>query len=186
MIRTFTAAVFALLIATAPARAALVWEEIDTIDLTYPNNTTLTGELNIRDAAPFVVGAYVPEESSSLRLNGNPLTFVTSGTGFPFESLFQNCCASITFFVPPPNSPGTPTPYGEVLLGLTVPNIFLNGVPPTGGTITTQFCVDNSCGAISAVPLPAALPLFASALAGLGGVGWLKKRGKVSRKPTAR
>jgi hypothetical protein len=35
---------------------------------------------------------------------------------------------------------------------------------------------------LSAVPLPAAFPLFGSALAGLGGAGWWKRR-KVSRKP---
>ena len=31
-----------------------------------------------------------------------------------------------------------------------------------------------------ATPVPAALPLFGTALAGLGGVGWFRRRGKVS------
>ena len=37
---------------------------------------------------------------------------------------------------------------------------------------------------LSPVPLPAAFPLFGTALAGLAGVGWLKRR-KVSRNPRA-
>jgi hypothetical protein len=36
-----------------------------------------------------------------------------------------------------------------------------------------------SCG-VAATPLPAALPLFGTALVGLGGVGWFRRRGKVS------
>ncbi len=57
-------------------------------------------------------------------------------------------------------------------------NSLNNGIPGVAGTVS---CV-SGCGDVSAVPLPAAFPLFASALAGLGGVGWWKRRGKVSRK----
>jgi hypothetical protein len=45
----------------------------------------------------------------------------------------------------------------------------------TSGTVTI-----NS-ETLSPVPLPAAFSLFGSALAGLGGFGWWKRRGKVSR-----
>jgi hypothetical protein len=43
----------------------------------------------------------------------------------------------------------------------------------------TTFCAAStggSCSPVSAVPLPAALPLFATGLAGLGLLGWRRKR----------
>jgi hypothetical protein len=71
-------------------------------------------------------------------------------------------------------------------LYLSVPNIFLNGnLPASSGTISTEFCAvgtnGTNCGGVSTVPLPTAFLLFASALAGVGGFGWLKRRGKVSK-----
>jgi hypothetical protein len=79
--------------------------------------------------------------------------------------------------------PGDPTPLH---LGLsdglppdpTYQNFLLGGLAtlstPNGGTVTVT-------SETLATPLPAAFPLFGSALAGLGGVGWIrKKRVKVS------
>jgi hypothetical protein len=71
---------------------------------------------------------------------------------------------------------------GAVLLGIdtdflppnpTFANFLINGTPATSGTVTVN-------SETLATPLPAALPLFGSALAGLGGFGWLRRRGKVS------
>jgi hypothetical protein len=60
MKRTIAAAIFALLAVTAPAHAAYVdvWYQIDSLDLTYPNNNTLTGDLYIQDGAA-MVGEYI-------------------------------------------------------------------------------------------------------------------------------
>jgi hypothetical protein len=145
MFTRITAAVFVFLAFTAPARATMVdppfqWYQIDTLNLTYPNNTTLTGNLYIQDGAPSV-GTYIAGTGlSSLSVNGTPQILITSGTGYLYA--LGN---SITFFVPPPGSPGAPTPYGETPLYLSVPNIFLDGVPAHGGTISTQFCRRREC-----------------------------------------
>jgi hypothetical protein len=40
----------------------------------------------------------------------------------------------------------------------------------------SDFKYSTSAGSVSAVPLPAALPLFATGLAGLGLLGWRRKR----------
>jgi hypothetical protein len=193
MKRTFAAAIFALFAVTAPtapARAVMVdppfaWYQTDTLNLAYPNNTTLTGDLYIEDGAPSV-GDYEFAGDESLRVNGTLLTGITGGTGFVYAyNPSTQDVDSITFFVPPPGAPDAPTPYGQTPLYLSVPNIFLNGVPAHGGTIRTQFCSvagnGTSCSNLSTVPLPAALPMFGAAVAGLGGAGWWKKRAKVSR-----
>jgi hypothetical protein len=155
MKRTIAAAIFALLAVSTPAHAAFVpieWYQIDSLNLTYPGNTTLTGDLDIQDGAPSV-GAYIAGSNSSLSVNGNPLRFITGGTGYLYGTN-----GSITFYVPPPNAPDAATPYGEVPLYLSVPNIFLNGIPASGGTVSTEFCTsdgtNSSCTNVSAVPLP--------------------------------
>lgn len=53
--------------------------------------------------------------------------------------------------------------------GVAVWNSILGTDRSIGGTLSPP---------PSPVPLPAALPLFGSALAGLGGFGWLKRRGR--------
>jgi hypothetical protein len=52
MKRTIAAAIFALLAVSTPAHAAFVpieWYQIDSLNLTYPGNTTLTGDLDIQE-----------------------------------------------------------------------------------------------------------------------------------------
>jgi hypothetical protein len=63
-----------------------------------------------------------------------------------------------------------------------ITNGFLFVVAPFGVSVTGNF-VDAGTAAPLATPLPAAFPLFGTALVGLGGFGWLKRRGKVSRPP---
>lgn len=190
MLTRIAAAVFALLAVTAPstAHAVLVdppfeWYQDDILNLTYPNNTTLTGDLHILDAAP-MAGAYRPSSGSPpLSVDGSPVIFSTqdaTGSLSIITDVPPFFGGKITFFVPPDNDPSAPTPYGETPLYLSVPNIFLNGVRPTGGTVHATFCTvatsGTNCSNLSGVPLPAALPLFGTALAGLGGAGWWKRR----------
>jgi hypothetical protein len=78
-------------------------------------------------------------------------------------------------------APGSGQYYGEAPLYLSASAIFLNGTPGISGTVSTEFCTVGSstnCNNVSAVPLPAAFPLFASAPAGLGGSGWWKRGGR--------
>jgi len=64
------------------------------------------------------------------------------------------------------NSPGSFSLTGDVTY------LFFFG----GGVYIT----DEIEGTLYATPLPAALPLFGTAPAGLGGAGWFTRRGKVS------
>jgi hypothetical protein len=70
--------------------------------------------------------------------------------------------------------------YGNPL-NLSPTQIYFNNIIASGGTVT---CTAECNDAVNPVPLPAAFPLFGSALAGLGGFGWLKRR-KVSHHHTA-
>jgi hypothetical protein len=186
MIRTIAAAIFALLVFTTPARATMVdmpyeWYQIDTLDLTFPNGITLTGDLDIVDAAPSV-GTYFAR-GGTLDINGTPITIIGGPPESPilfYTSSLGPGLGEINFYVPPPGTPGAPNPYGAAPLYLS-PASF----GAISGTVNTEFCAvgsnGTSCSNLSAAPLPAAFPLFGTALAGLGGFGWLRrKRGKVS------
>jgi hypothetical protein len=81
-------------------------------------------------------------------------------------------------------------------LAILVPNIFFLGINQAdlpnlkfSGFLDCRGpqCVGGSGGSVTilsdtlvATPLPTALRLFGTALAGLCGVGWIKRRGKVS------
>jgi hypothetical protein len=60
--RFCAAAVFALLTVTAPAHALV---ETESLDINYPGNLTLTGNLDIQLAAPSV-SAYLPQSLTAL------------------------------------------------------------------------------------------------------------------------
>jgi len=48
---------------------------------------------------------------------------------------------------------------------------------PAGYTVLTSAGIGNAAPPVSATPIPAALPLFAAALGGLGLLGWRRKKG---------
>jgi hypothetical protein len=176
MTRTIAAAIFALLAVTAPAHAAYVTELGASVDLNLGSSTQLTGTFDLGwlpvgfgGAACCRVNDYYFTNPPSLSLNGVPVTL----TGIP-ENAFPSD-GTIGIFVP---SIG---PLDFYILGIntnflppnpTFANFLLDGSPATSGTVTVN-------SETLATPLPAALPLFGSAFAGLGGIGWLKRR-KVS------
>ena len=53
---------------------------------------------------------------------------------------------------------------------------FLNGDPVTDTSNALDNITVTDLGPVSTVPLPGALPLFASGLAGLGLLGWRRKK----------
>jgi hypothetical protein len=161
MKRTFAAVIFCLLTVTAPAHAVTV----EAINITFPTGT-LTGDLAFSPCC--FPGNML---TLDLSLNGVGLFEVTGEPGSrEFPALFWN----------PPPAPPTPTifatiaaNFGDLPPNPTFSDFTLNEAVGQSGTVS---CV-SGC---TVTPLPAALPLFASAMAGLGGVGWLRRRGKVS------
>jgi hypothetical protein len=165
------AAVFALLTVAAPARAAYVTDLGASVDLNYGSSEQLTGNLDLT-VNPFYPPGFGAGANpywlagTSLSLNGTPLTETFMGnTGY---------AGTQDYFAPKPFT----TPPGlfdlEINTADTANLTYLDFPGATGGTVKV-----NSETLIT-TPLPAALPLFGSAFAGLGGVGWLKRR-KVSR-----
>jgi hypothetical protein len=191
MNRTFAAAIFALLIIAAPARAAdILWYQIDTINLRYSNNLTLTGNLDIIDGAPSVPNYLahwgstygVPFANSTLSLNGSPLVPITGGPGFLYTATGVIPFADITYPVPPCcGAPGAPT-YGTFPLLLSPYDIALNRTPSFSGSVNTESCssdgTNTTCTNLGtlATPLPPALPMFGAALLALGGLAWRSRR----------
>jgi hypothetical protein len=190
MNRTIAAAIFALLAVTTPARAAFIDTLDASVNLNFGSTTQLTGTFDLgwlpidsgRNYGGERVNDYYFSDPPNLSVNGFPLTL----SGLPPASGPGD--GTIGIFIP---SGGTVALY---FLGLntnylppnpTFANFLLGGIPATGGTVTvlSETCHGGGvCSSVSAVPLPAAFPLFASALAGVGGFGWLKRRGKVSQR----
>jgi hypothetical protein len=169
MIRTFAAALFALLAVTAPAHAAYI-TQIDTLDLLYPNNTTLTGELFVSPCC----GGQGTFHNISLSLDGQSAIFATGFEDYLY-TIFPSGEGNLSFITPPSYIPGT-----EILY-LSPSNIFLNGTPPISGTVTIStetYCsyLGYDCTTLSATPVPPALPLFASALLALAGFAAYRAR----------
>jgi hypothetical protein len=173
MTRTFTAAILALLIATAPAHAAIV-ETLDAnLNINYGPSWNLTGTIDLVANPSYGFGPTTAYEfSGDLALNGTPLqvrndippiAFGDSGLAGLTDPDLPNTV--LPFLLSSPSLPPNPT-YDYFLLA---------GLPgsisePTGGTVT----VTSETPPL--VPLPAALPLFGTALAGLAGFGWIKRR----------
>jgi hypothetical protein len=178
MTRTFAAAIFALLAVTAPLHAATI--QWDLSGVTAPG-VTVTGFFDY-DTVPCCSAANFPDYNLTLTGAGTTFTFT------PFNSYLEETgSASLNVM----NN------------GVTITNIEDLGLSSLGdfGSTTPTLSLSNSIffikdprvqaegtlngelikAPVSPVPLPAAFPLFGSALAGLGGFGWLKRRGKVSR-----
>jgi hypothetical protein len=169
MFRTVAAATFAMLAVFAPARAAYV----DSVGLYFGANT-FAGDVEFQPFDYFgppggLASAYLVQ-SDGVTYNASPITF----------SPPSNTPGLALIFPPIGSGPTFLTVNTSYLPGLNYSDFAINGTVATAGTVS---CV-SGCD-VSAVPLPAAFPLFGSALAGLGGVGWWKKRGKVSH-PTAK
>jgi hypothetical protein len=157
----------------AVAAAAFLWQSAGTAQATTVTyDLTLAGDFSGTGTLSFTNG---PVDSSSgafaatdptLTLNVDGLTFDPTATNvvFQFGNLW-NVTFGWTF---------DPTNTAEMDGNGTSAQIFF---PTTGkeldATITAQLQTTN---AVSNTPLPAALPLFATALAGLGLLGWYRKR----------
>lgn len=183
MLTRIAAAIFALFAVTAPAHAVMV-DYDDTLDanlnLNFGSSEHLTGELGLQ-WLPIVTGCCRSSDyvltSSNLSLNGIPLV----SAGIPPNAGPAN---TVEFFTGPSGQLQVFPGNDFVILGLntnflppnpTFANFVLNRTHGTSGTVTV-----NSEHLI-ATPLPAALSMFGTALAGLGGAGWWKRRRKVSR-----
>ncbi len=102
-------------------------------------------------------------------LGGGNLSFrFGGGTDLIGDTLFPISGNGLVFSVNTPDQPGRDVGFnlwstgGNTYYGFIAANDIYAGY---GGT-----------GTVSSVPLPAALPLFGAALAGLGGLGWLGAR----------
>src|ERR1022692_3289732 len=138
------AAVFALLTTTAPAHAALITDddgypvEVESLNLSFANNFTVTGDLGIGLGAPSVV-TYLPGfDLPNVYQNG----ILVPPIGGPFESnadagYLLTVAYSLTF----PTLPLTSPDYGDPL-DLTASDIHLDGMTALDGTVT---CIAN-CG----------------------------------------
>jgi hypothetical protein len=171
---TFAAAVFALLTMTAPAHAAFVSDLDADLNLNFGSSTQLVGSIDLTwlpvgfgGAACCRVSDYILLDSS-LSLNGVPLT--PTGIG---QNAFSYDGTTVEIFAPV-------SPFGFPVFGIntdylppnpTFSNFLLAGTPATSGTVTVL-------SETLATPLPAALPLFGSAVLALAGLAW--RRGKVS------
>jgi hypothetical protein len=173
MKRTFAAALFALSIVTAPAAAATVdYLNADLNLMVLPLNGTVHQlQGNITLISNGNNQKYGPYEflGSDFTLDGNPLSFAPvpgpnenflffwgPNNTLPLYTLSINFADVGNLVIPGTNF----TTPGAFAFGLGVPPI-----GPADGDITIL------SETISAVTLPSALPLFGTALAGLGGVG---------------
>ena len=175
---TIFAAAFALLAATVPARATIIPNEaaIESVDITFANSFTLTGEMSFIPPSCIVgtCGYSFPQPVSppGLYLSGVP-SFVPLGepNGSTYNAIWFDGGTrtyNAGIYVNVANLPNNLT-FADFTLGSpsenggTVPP-FLDP-PYYAGVSGTVTCV-SGCG-VSAVPLPAALPLFVSAVLGL-------------------
>jgi hypothetical protein len=173
--RFCAAAVFVFLTVTAPARASTT--AIDAVNVTFANGYTLTGEMG------FFYDVFIPGYSFPVP---GPTGLYLNGQGY-----FASCGAPDgsdlcgLFWNPPPVPPSGSPLFAVIGINLAdVPNnlTFADfallssklGPPLYAGVSGTVSCVSR-CD-INAVPLPAALPLFGSALLGLAGFAAYRSR----------
>jgi hypothetical protein len=186
MTRTFAAAIFTVFALTTPAHAAMVVPNaIEAVNITFASGDVLTGEMEWNYGVFDSPGYSFPGAGpTGLYLDGEA---AFGGCGAPngssLCSLFfspdtgRGPIGPVNIYAVLAELPNSLTPADFFLNG-TITNGFTDGIPGVSGSVS---CVDG-CPAVSAVPLPSTLPLFGTALAGLGGVGWIKRRrGKVSR-----
>src|SRR3954469_3684111 len=161
MNRIIAASLFSFLAVTAPAHAAVV-ELVDAVNLIYPFQGNLTGTFTFRLLGPpYSNGSFLDYfYAGEVSLNGMALTEITGSLPTGYDIFAR------------------PDGGGPLFVAVNVahiPNLTYADFGAESGTVTI-LSIDGI-----ATPLPAALPLLGTALAGLGGAGWLKKRRKVSR-----
>lgn len=133
----------------------------------------------------YLVNVYTPPPNgpTDLALTISLPTAVTA-FGLDFSTLFSSTTATFTLsngFTTTANTSNATTNFETQFLGFisttpfdsitfSVPNVFI-----TDQGSNTSYVVADVVTA-SATPLPAALPLFASGLGGLGLLGWRRKR----------
>jgi hypothetical protein len=156
-----------------------------TFNFSFTNGTgTVTGEIDgltaggtneaathvFIDSAPFSIGFTLPHDTIGDTIANNSFNvnasgqitsfaynaFVQQGTGFLYDLCFSSAgpCAFLS------------NPALTVFLS--------TGTNGAGGNVATSTISFTS--STGAVPLPAALPLFATGLAALGVLGWRRKR----------
>jgi hypothetical protein len=197
MSRTILAAALALLAVTAPARAATITTEDINID--FGNGYQAFGQVGFLGCCSPLSpspnqfrGDALYSGLVTVSLNGAPLTWdnLAQGLGDPFQVL--------DYELPLPSplhdflvlTLDTPAFEGPAALPTSVEDFTLGwgGVEAVGvsGSVTCvsgsgclntappPTCVGRECE-LNAAPLPPALPLFATGIAGLGLIGWRKR-----------
>jgi hypothetical protein len=145
-------------ILSAPASAGATTFTLS--DVTYSGGT-LTGTFDF-NAGVFsnfdivATGAAPGGDVFNTNFNSTPTALIATNSSNSSELLV------LTLFAALPTSPDTVT-GGHVSCLISCPT---GELPVSGGSVV----------AVSAVPLPAALPLFASGLGALGLLGWRRKR----------
>jgi hypothetical protein len=174
--RIFAAALFALLMTTAPAHASPIY--LEDLSLNFGGGYTING------------GMYF-----QLGMNPAPtFTFSFNGTPLDLSSSFGSDPGHFFFDTSPPPLPLPPgfLPFEFDLaridgIGPLFPpptsfsDFALNDVPAVSGSVSGD-TINFGAGAVSCAaptPLPAALPLFGSGVIALAGFA-VRRRGKVS------
>ena len=154
---------------TAPAHAAVTYNlSFTTTEGSFTPNATF-GSFTL-DAAPGSSGTqvYTVDGSAGSRL----LTLDVSVEGTPFTAADDPNGPSVTFTNGLFTSAAFSFENETKLFSVDSDGFYLSYVD-------TEDYAQGTVGAQAAVvPLPAALPLAASAFASLGGLGWLKRRAK--------
>jgi hypothetical protein len=166
-------AMLALLALTAPAHAAFVSSLDADLNLNFGSDT-LIGSIGL-EWQPGSKGGKVNDyvlTDSNLSLNGVPLL----QTSAP-PIAFPNYGTTVEVFTK------SLAPFGLVVFGVntnvlppnpTFSNFWLQGAPATSGTVTVL------SETLATVPLPAALPMFASGLLALAGFAFFRMKRQFS------
>jgi len=154
------ALVFALLITPAARATTLTFEELN---IGFGNGYQAVGEVGFISGLPTFPDEFVPISVPTLYFDGSPLQFLSAALGGQFIEPWVYTTGDFTL----PNEVVS-YPAG------TLPNVFLdfalNGTTAVSGDVT---CISGAC---AATPLPAALPLFSSAVFALAGLAMWKWR----------
>ena len=171
-ISTVAAAIFGICQVVSPSHAStMTWH---LLDVTFVGGGTATGSFDLDFAASTISNVSID----------------TSHAHYTDVGLVDVYATNLAFVV---LSPDTATANYAIFLA------FSSFLPSTGGTVpliplqgsisnSTEFNLqtgyrfDVSSGFVTATPLPAAFPLFATGIGALGLLGWRRKRRQLSAK----
>ena len=148
----------------------------DTFDVTFPQGfySTVFPDGDVFSFA----GALVPAITDALNLAGNPLLSTAAGGLFPF--IFAVPYAHVVDSLNILAYSGSCGFSGSIFIGFPCGTPWAPDVDAGGDLVTIILPSSTSTfwanPTLAPVPLPAALPLFGSALAMLGIFGWRRKR----------